>query len=192
MPFIRHLPRSQAGPSTVRQKSVGPSTSTLLWTLYVILLVATAVALFTLMRGQDPASAGAATLLYRLIATLAKTMKASQDDQHDTELAEARKEIGQLRGDLQLRTRDFDDLGIINADLSNQLAKAVDDLCTAKARIAELEAADTPARRAGGRDQHPLGGRRLSGNGMVAVVRTIAPGAPGQVGERRKSEPRWS
>lgn len=56
----------------VRPKSVGPSASTLLWTLYVILLVATAAALFTLVRGQDLASAGAATLLCRVIAAIRK------------------------------------------------------------------------------------------------------------------------
>ncbi len=53
-------------------------------------------------------------------ATLARTMKASQDDQHDTELAEARNEIDQARR----------------------------ELAAAQARIAELEAAGRTAPRA--------------------------------------------
>jgi hypothetical protein len=73
-------------------------------------------------------------------ARLAESILSNSDERHADELAEARAETGRLREDLRLRTRDFDDLGTINAGLNNQLARAVDDLRAAKARIAELEA----------------------------------------------------
>jgi hypothetical protein len=71
-------------------------------------------------------------------ATLAKTMKASQDDQHDTELAEARKEISQLREDLGLRTRDFQDCVAVNAQLQSEMDGYRRELAAARTRLAEL------------------------------------------------------
>ena len=56
-------------------ESGGPSTSTLRWTLYVILLVVTAAALYTLLSGHELASAGAVTLLCTVIAAIRKMTK---------------------------------------------------------------------------------------------------------------------
>jgi hypothetical protein len=50
----------------------GPSTSMPLWTLYVILLAATAAGLITLLKGHDLAGAGGAVLLCHVIAAIRK------------------------------------------------------------------------------------------------------------------------
>jgi hypothetical protein len=58
-----------------RPESGGPSTSTLRWTFYVVLLLVTAAALYILLTGHELPSAGAVTLLCTVISNLRKSMK---------------------------------------------------------------------------------------------------------------------
>jgi tryptophan-rich sensory protein len=56
-------------------ESGGPSTSTMRWTLYVVLLVVTVAAMYILFSGHELASAGAVTLLCTVISNLRKITK---------------------------------------------------------------------------------------------------------------------
>jgi hypothetical protein len=53
-----------------RSKTRGPSRCVLLWTLYVLLVITAAVAIFQLMTGGVVASIGATALLWRVVRTI--------------------------------------------------------------------------------------------------------------------------
>jgi len=78
-------------------------------------------------------------------ATLARATKASQDDEHALEVARLQGEIDRLGEDLGLRTRDFQDCTLINAQLQDEIGQARRELAAAQARVAELEAAGRTA-----------------------------------------------